>query len=204
MKTAWQTSILVTFSVSLIGTSALAQSILNQSNDDLLKGFDAGKSLTAPSLSGPAVAVPAPTWAPQSSAPGSTAGVGAQNGSPPGAYQFPPQLLSPGQPQKGMLQRIIEGAMNAVNVSSTDADGTHVKVPFVNVDVGGKGSGVKVKAPFVNYDTDHGAKVHAPFVKVGKDDGVKVKAPFVNINRGGVQTSPADQGSLNNQGSSLK
>ncbi len=30
-----------------------------------------------------------------------------------------------GQPvQEGLLQRVIEGAMNAVNVSSNDADGT--------------------------------------------------------------------------------
>jgi hypothetical protein len=157
MKNALQTATLVACCVSLCGTSSQAQSILNQSNDELLKGFDAGKSLTAPSLSGPTSFAPAqPTWAPQGSVPGSNTGAGRpgvfpQSPSPPGAYQPPPQLLGQPQVQKGLLQRVIEGAMNAVNVSSNDADGTHVKVPFVNVDVGGKNQGgVKVKAPFVN------------------------------------------------------
>ncbi|MCC7529937.1 MAG: hypothetical protein IT342_15545 [Candidatus Melainabacteria bacterium] len=157
MKNALQTATLVACCVSLCCASSQAQSILNQSNDDLLKGFEAGKSLTAPSLSGPASVGPAqPTWAPQGSAPGANTGAAApgvlpQNSSPPGTYQPPPQLLGQPQVQKGLLQRVIEGAMNAVNVSSNDAEGTHVKVPFVNVDVGGKNQGgVKVKAPFVN------------------------------------------------------
>lgn len=95
-------------------------------------------------------------------------------------------------PQKRLLQRIIEGAMNAVNVSNTDGNGTHVRVPFVDVNVGGP-EGVKVKAPFVKYNCDDGAQVKAPFVKYNSADGAQVKAPFVNVN------SPNT-----NQGSSLK
>ncbi|MBA3992697.1 MAG: hypothetical protein C0469_04160, partial [Cyanobacteria bacterium DS2.3.42] len=72
MKIALPPTILIALCLSIGAASAQGTSILNQSNDDLLKGFDAGKSLTAPALSGPATNNgPAPSWAPQSAAPGS-------------------------------------------------------------------------------------------------------------------------------------
>lgn len=175
MKSATKASFLVALCFSIASTAAGAQSILNQSKDDLLKDFDAGKSLTAPPINGP-VNTPPPTWAPGSQPVGSQPAAAQPSGAPAqspfqgnygqgataGAYQFPGQ-------QKPLLKRLIEGAMNAVNVSSNDTDGTHVKVPFVDVNVGGQTQGVKVKAPFINVQ--------------GKG-GVKVKAPFVNINHG--------------------
>ncbi len=180
MKTALPASILIALCTSIGAASAQGSSILNQSNDDLLKGFDAGKSLTAPALSGPATnSGPAPTWAPQTTAPGSNTST----------YQPPPQLM--GQPvQKGLLQRVIEGAMNAVNVSSNDADGTHVKLPFVNVDVGPAHSGVNVKAPFVKYNTADGASVKAPFVNI--HHGGKGKAGGPTAPASPINSLPAD------------
>jgi len=166
MKNAAKASLLIALCFSISSLGASAQSILNQSKDDLLKDFDAGKSLTAPPINGPAN-TPAPTWAPSQGSSGPAAAA-------PSAYQFPAQ-------QKPLLQRLFEGAMNAVNVSSNDTDGTHVKVPFVNVDVGGQTSGVRVKAPFINYNTKDGAKVKAPFVNYDSHDGARVKAPFVNV-----------------------
>ena len=156
MKSATKASFLVALCFSIASTAAGAQSILNQSKDDLLKDFDVGKSLTAPPINGP-VNTPPPSWAPGSQPVGrQPAGVqpsGAPVQSPfqgnygqgatAGEYQFPGQ-------QKPLLKRLIEGAMNAVNVSSNDTEGTHVKVPFVDVNVGGQAQGVKVKAPFVN------------------------------------------------------
>ncbi|PZM82655.1 MAG: hypothetical protein DKT66_11720 [Candidatus Melainabacteria bacterium] len=134
---------------------------------------------------------------------GGTSQSGVQQGFTPQGLNTPvtnpPALLgnysqdpSINPPQKRLLQRIIEGAMNAVNVSNTDGNGTHVKVPFVDVNVGGP-EGVKVKAPFVKYNCDDGAQVKAPFVKYNSADGAQVKAPFVKVN------SPST-----NQGSSLK
>lgn len=224
MKNAAKASILVALCISITGMAAGAQNLLNQSKDDLLKDFDVGKSLTAPPINGP-VTTPPPTWSPGSQSAGQQAGTqpagGPEQTSPllgnygqgasPGSYQFPGQ-------QKPLLKRIIEGAMNAVNVSSNDTDGTHVKVPFVDVNVGGQSQGVKVKAPFVNYNTQDGAQVKAPFVNLQGKGGVKVKAPFVNINHGNPGNShaaaPAAQHAnpapaavpniLPNQGSSLR
>lgn len=180
MKTALPATILIALCASIGAASAQGSSILNQSNDDLLKGFDAGKTLTAPSLSGPGTNnAPAPTWAPQSSAPGSNSST----------YQPPPQLM--GQPvQKGLLQRVIEGAMNAVNVSSNETDGTHVKLPFVNVDVGPAHSGVNVKAPFIKYNTQEGASVKAPFVNI--HHGGKSKAGSPSGPTSPIKSLPAD------------
>lgn len=213
MKSDWKASILVAVCFSMCGTEAFGQNILNQSKDDLLKDFDIGKTLTAPpgpQFSGtpnpPAPANWAPKNQPNAAAPGAGthAGQGAalQGAAPQGLnapVTNPPVLLgnysqdpSINPPQKRLLQRIIEGAMNAVNVSNTDGNGTHVKVPFVDVNVGGP-EGVKVKAPFVKYNCDDGAQVKAPFVKYNSADGAQVKAPFVNVNSQNT-----------NQGSSLK
>ncbi len=213
MKNALQ-AILLGLCLSTCATTAGAQSILDQSKDDLLKDFDAGKSLSAPPLAGPqgANAAGQRSWAPQGSNPGSNT----QGNYAPGSYQFPAQ-------PKGLIQRLIEGAMNAVSVYSNDSGGTQIKAPFVNVNTSGPNPGVKVKAPFVNYDSINGASVKAPFVNVGNDGAIKVKAPFVNINHGynqnqnNGQTNPSDSqsgfpncGAPNNQypnsdqGSSLR
>jgi hypothetical protein len=164
MKSAAKASFLVALCFSISSTAAGAQSILNQSKDDLLKDFDVGKSLTAPPVNGPTNA-PQPTWAPGPQGAGQQpAGAPLQTsplmgnynqGASPGSYQFPAQ-------QKPLLKRLIEGAMNAVNVSSNDTDGTHVKVPFVNVDVGGQAQGVRVKAPFVNINRGYNSAQTAP------------------------------------------
>lgn len=177
MNRAIRASLLIVTCTTICGNSAYGQSILNQNKDDLLKDFDIGKGLSAPGL--PAQnSSPTPTWAP-----GSQPGTGAANagsnipstlaapGSPalqgstvtPG-YQLPAALMN--GPQKGLVQRLIEGAMNAVNVSHDQTNGTHVKVPFVNVDVGGQGpGGLQIKAPFVKYDSGTGPQIKAPFVK---------------------------------------
>ncbi len=186
MKIALPPTILIALCVSIGAASAQGTSILNQSNDDLLKGFDAGKSLTAPALSGPATNNgPAPSWAPQSAAPGSNSST----------YQPPPQLMGQPQVQKGLLQRVIEGAMNAVNVSSNDADGTHVKLPFVNVDVGPAHSGVNVKAPFIKYSTQEGASVKAPFVNIHHGGKSKDRSPVVPASPVNVLPSDPNQSS---------
>lgn len=225
MKSDWKASILVAVCFSMCGTEAFGQNILNQSKDDLLKDFDIGKTLTAPP--GPQFSgtpnPPAPAnWAPktqpatsvqgsaqQGTVPQGTApqGVNAPANNPPvllGNYSQDPSI---NPPQKRLLQRIIEGAMNAVSVSNNDGNGTHVKVPFVDVNVGGP-EGVKVKAPFVKYNCDEGAQVKAPFVKYNSADGTKVKAPFVKYNSGdGAQVNApfVNVNSPNaNQGSSLK
>ena len=225
MTNVLKASMLAAVCFSIVGTQAHSQAILSQSKDDLLKEFDAGKSLTAPpQFSGSTSDAPQPTWAPAS--PGS-AGATPPNqpfqgnySKAPGAYQFP------GQAPKPLLKRIIEGAMNAVNVTSNDTDGTHVKVPFVNIDLGGQSPGVKVKAPFVKYDSDNGADVKAPFAKYNSDDGLRIKGPFVDINHGGKNSNtkapaaqknpptaplqepsrdrPVLQNSTGEQGSSLK
>ncbi len=193
MKSALKASVWAVISISLCGSQAFAQTILNQSKDDLLKDFDVGKSLTAPAgpqFSGTNNPAPPASWAPESKTNAiPPAGAGAQ---PPGLIGNYAQGPNQTTQQKGILQRIIEGAMNAVNVSNNDGNGTHVKAPFVDVNVGGP-DGVRVKAPFVKYNSDEGARVKAPFVKYNSADGAQVKAPFVNIN------SPA-----NNSGSSLK
>lgn len=215
MKSALKASVMVAVCSSLLGTSAFAQSILNQSKDDLLKDFDVGKSLTAPPVpqfSGTANPPPPATWAPKTppgaaaqsqpapapqsqdgSRPQTQPGLATHGASaPPSTQPLSPQAAGlignytqgPDQnpQQKRLLQRIIEGAMNAVNVSNSEANGTHVKVPFVDVNVGGP-DGVRVKAPFVKYNCDEGAQVKAPFVKYNSADGAKIKAPFVNINQ---------------------
>jgi hypothetical protein len=202
MRSNLKASVLAALCFSLCSSNAFAQTILNQSKDDLLKDFDVGKTLTAPAgpqFSGTGNPAPPASWAPQSS-PQTTP----QTGKPPGTI---PQVGSAqpaglignyGQgpyqspPQKRILQRIIEGAMNAVNVSNTEGSGTHVKAPFVDVNVGGP-EGVRVKAPFVKYNSNDGAAVKAPFVKYNSAGGTSVKAPLVNVN------SPEA-----NQGSSLK
>lgn len=205
MKSDWKASILVAVCFSMCGSEVFGQNILNQSKDDLLKDFDIGKTLTAPP--GPQFSgtqnPPAPaSWAPKTQPATSVQGSAQQGTAPQGVNapaNNPPVLLgnylqdpSINPPQKRLLQRIIEGAMNAVNVSNNDGNGTHVKVPFVDVNVGGP-EGVKVKAPFVKYNCDEGAQVKVPFVKYNSADGAQVKAPFVNVN------SPNT-----NQGSSLK
>lgn len=221
MKSEFKASLLAAVYFSLCGTSAFSQSILNQSKDDLLKDFDVGKTLTAPpgpQFSGTANPAPPANWAPNKQS-GNGPQTGLPQGFSPNAglpANTAPQVLNqqvgqqnaptqspvllgnygqgPNQnpPQKRLLQRIIEGAMNAVNISKTDGNGTHVKAPFVDVNVGGP-DGVKVKAPFVKYNADEGPQVKAPFVKYNSADGAQVKAPLVNIN------SPSE-----NQGSSLK
>lgn len=211
MTNVLKASMLAAVCFSLCGTNAYSQSILNQSKDDLLKDFDVGKTLTAPpQFTGNGNPAPQPTWAPNQ--PSGAAPQGAnpqaagqqgiypQGNNPPGSNPQPPALLGnygqgpyQYQPQKGLMQRIIEGAMNAVNVTSNDTDGTHIKAPFINVDVGGQGPAVKVKAPFVKYDSDNGPQVKAPFTKYNMDDGIRIKAPFVDINhggKGGKKTAP--------------
>lgn len=193
MKSKSKASVLAALCFSLCGSNAFAQTILNQSKDDLLKDFDVGKTLIAPAgpqFSGTGNPAPTPTWSPQnqpSAAPqtgkplGGTPQTGLIGNYAQGPYQSPPQ--------KPILQRIIEGAMNAVNVSNSDANGTHVKAPFVDVNVGGP-EGVRVKAPFVKYNSAEGAQVKAPFVQYNNAAGTSVKAPFANVN-----SPPANQGS---------
>lgn len=160
----------------LVGNAAFSQSILNQSKDDLLKDFAAtsgGTSGAAHPQNGQFP--PANSMGPRGFAPISTPidpgnlsnpSNSSNSASPsvqyPGGYQFPAS-------SKSMMQRLIEGAMSAVNVSNTNENGTNIKVPFVNVNVGGKEGKLRVKAPFMDLDSAN---------------GVNVKAPFVNINRG--------------------
>lgn len=81
-----------------------------------------------------------------------------------------------------------------------DAGGTHIRAPFVHVDVpgeGGEGKNVRVRAPFVKVDNPPGpgnAQVKAPLTRVGKDAGtgdVKVKAPFTKVD------NPPGKGNVN-------
>ncbi|MBA3855455.1 MAG: hypothetical protein C0507_00980 [Cyanobacteria bacterium PR.3.49] len=214
MKSATKASFFVALCFSIASTAAGAQSILNQSKDDLLKDFDAGKSLTAPPINGPAN-TPPPTWAPGPQTLGSQSAGAQPSGAPmqtspfqgnygqgatAGAYQFPGQ-------QKPLLKRLIEGAMNAVNVSSNDTDGTHVKVPFVDVNVGGQAQGVKVKAPFVNinrgYQGGSRSTTTAPVSKINPPSGIN---PAHNA-LPAQQANPAPTVAPNvlpNQGSSLR
>ena len=219
MTKVLKASMLAAVCFSLCGTNAFAQSILNQSKDDLLKEFDTGKTLTAPpQFSGSGSPAAQPSWAPtQPGAPAPQTGKPQGANSPPSNPQAPALLgnygqgPNPSQPQKGLMQRIIEGAMNAVNVTSNDTDGTHVKVPFVNVDVGGQSPGVNVKAPFTKYNTDDGIRIKGPFVDInhgGKGGNKKTTTAPQNHSRAPQQEPPngqqVPQNGTGEQGSSLR
>jgi hypothetical protein len=88
----------------------------------------------------------------------------------------------------------------AFKIVEKDADGTHIRAPFVHVDVpgaNGEGSNVRVRAPFVKVDNppgDGNVKVKAPFTKVGTDAStgdVKVNAPFTKVD------NPPGKGNVN-------
>ncbi|PWU02842.1 MAG: hypothetical protein C5B53_01155 [Candidatus Melainabacteria bacterium] len=73
-----------------------------------------------------------------------------------------------------------------------DGEGTHVRAPFVHVDVGSPdqdGKRVRVKAPFVNVDNPPGsgnAQVNAPMTHVTRDaqsGTTNVKAPFTKVDK---------------------
>lgn len=147
--------VVAAFCLCLLGSAAFSQSILNQSKDDLLKDFAStgGGTTGGATPSGGTITGTASPVAPVDP---TSPSVAYPN------YQFPAQ-------SKSVVQRLIEGAMSAVNVSNTNDKGTNIKVPFVNVNVGGRDSKLRVKAPFLDLDSAN---------------GVNVKAPFININRG--------------------
>jgi len=73
-----------------------------------------------------------------------------------------------------------------------DDQGTHVRAPFVHVDVGNPdqdGKRVKVKAPFVKVDNPPGqgnAQVKAPLTHVTRDahtGATQVRAPFAKVEK---------------------
>lgn len=147
--------VVAAFCLCLLGSAAFSQSILNQSKDDLLKDFASTSGGTT------AGATPAGGTITGSATPGAPLDPANPSVAYPN-YQFPAQ-------SKSVVQRLIEGAMSAVNVSNTNDKGTNIKVPFVNVNVGGRDGKLRVKAPFLDLDSAN---------------GVNVKAPFININRG--------------------
>src|SRR5262249_45337197 len=87
-----------------------------------------------------------------------------------------------------------------------DDQGTHVRAPFVNIDVGSPdqdGKRVRVKAPFVNVDNPPGpgnAQVNAPMTHVTRDAGTgttNVNAPFAKVEKptaGTEISTPAQTG----------
>ncbi len=74
----------------------------------------------------------------------------------------------------------------ALKLVEKDSQGTHIKVPFVHVDVGG------------TTDSDKHVHVKAPFVKVDNppgDNNASVKAPLTKVdnNRLNTQTTQKSQ-----------
>ena len=91
-------------------------------------------------------------------------------------------------------------------VEKDDQGNTHVRAPFVHVDVGSPdqdGKRVRVKAPFVNVDNPPGpgnAQVNAPMTHLTRDaesGTTNVKAPFTNVDKptaGTEISTPAQTG----------
>lgn len=97
----------------------------------------------------------------------------------------------------------------AYDIVEKEADGsTHVRIPFIRVDVdhpGTPGKHVHVKAPFINVDNPAGednVQVKAPWTRVKRDPttgNTNVRAPFIKMDNAPPKDSIADRNTIDAQ-----